>query len=284
MTAALTELLRAHPLPAVDGDKSDRGTAVIVAGEPSCPGAALLAATAALRVGAGKVQILTHPEVVSALGVAMPEALVVPVATDTGTGERAARLVATADTLLVGPGLGATAPEVARALCEDLPSGVPLILDAQALPAAPDLRRHELVLIPNQDEAADLAGGAERVGAAPPEDLATHLAGAFDATVAVRGATTSLTDGDRAWTHHGQAGLGTSGSGDVLAGLVAGLCARGVPPLPALGWAVGIHSTAGRLLARGTPGYGYLARELLTVVPTAIVELAASCGLTDEPA
>jgi NAD(P)H-hydrate repair Nnr-like enzyme with NAD(P)H-hydrate dehydratase domain len=61
MTELLPTLLERNPLPPVGGDKHDRGTAVIVAGTERCPGAAILAATAALRAGAGRVQIITAP-------------------------------------------------------------------------------------------------------------------------------------------------------------------------------------------------------------------------------
>ena len=65
-TVDIAQLLEAHPLPAVAGDKGERGTLVLVAGSPNCPGAAILSATAALRAGVGRVQVVTHPELVTA--------------------------------------------------------------------------------------------------------------------------------------------------------------------------------------------------------------------------
>jgi NAD(P)H-hydrate repair Nnr-like enzyme with NAD(P)H-hydrate dehydratase domain len=78
----------------------------------------------------------------------------------------------------------------------------------------------------------------------------------------------------------GHEGLGTGGSGDVLAGLVVGMMARGVPPVAALGWAVAAHATAGHLAATSlaAPGYGYLARELVDAIPAAITELQRAGG------
>ena len=266
----LSALLAARPLPAIGGDKHERGVAVVVAGDPSCPGAAILSATAALRAGAGKVQVVTHAEIVPAIGTAVPEALVLAGPSDGRPSTSVRELVAAADAVLIGPGLRDVSPEDVAALAGDLTPGTPLVLDAAAVGAAPHLVGHRLVLIPNVTEAAGLAAVESSVG---PERLGPELAGAFGATVAVRGEETVVTDGERCWSSSGHPGLGTAGSGDVLAGLVVGLCARGIDPLVAVGWAVAIHATAGELLAEGGRGYGYLARELLEVLPHAVAAL-----------
>jgi ADP-dependent NAD(P)H-hydrate dehydratase len=266
----LSALLAAHPLPGISGDKHDRGVAVVVAGDPSCPGAAILSATAALRAGAGKVQVVTHAEIVHAIGTAVPEALVLAGPSDGRPSTAVRERVAMADAVLIGPGLLDVGPEDVAALAGDLTPDTPLVLDAAAVGAAQRLAGHRLVLIPNVAEAAELAAVE---GSAGPERLGSELAGAFGAAVAVRGEETVVTDGERCWSSSGHPGLGTAGSGDVLAGLVVGLCARGIDPLGAVGWAVAIHAAAGELLAERGRGYGYLARELLDVVPDAVAAL-----------
>src|ERR671921_2224871 len=77
--AITAEFLRGIPLtqPSEDGDKDQRGRVLVVAGSASVPGAALLAATAALRAGAGKLQIATCQSLALPLGLAVPEALVI---------------------------------------------------------------------------------------------------------------------------------------------------------------------------------------------------------------
>jgi ADP-dependent NAD(P)H-hydrate dehydratase len=276
----MVELLRARPLPSVDGDKHDRGVAVIVAGGPECPGAALLSGTAALRAGVGKVQIVTHPDIVSEIGVAVPEALVVGWNLEAALTERVADLVAGADAVLVGPGLDSAALGAARQLGQHLSPGIPLLLDAQAVAAAADLRAHVLLVLPNQKEASELATtlGLE-AGDEDEEELACDLASALGATVAVRGSESALSDGRLNWVGTGHPGLGTAGSGDVLAGVAAGFAARGASPLSALGWAIATHAAAGRLLGNraSSPGYGYLARELVAAVPNAIASLVSTC-------
>jgi ADP-dependent NAD(P)H-hydrate dehydratase len=266
----LSALLATHPLPAIRGDKHDRGVAVVVAGDPSCPGAAILSATAALRAGAGKVQVVTDAEIVHAIGTAVPEALVLAGPSDGAPSTAVRERVAAADAVLIGPGLQDISAAEVGALAGDLPSGAPLVLDAAAVAAAPHLVGHRLVLVPNVTEAADLAAVDASAG---PERLGPELAHAFGATVAVRGEDTVVTDGEGCWSLSGDPGLGTAGSGDVLAGLVVGLCARGLDPVGAVGWAVAIHAKAGELLAAGGRGYGYLARELLDVVPDAVAAL-----------
>jgi ADP-dependent NAD(P)H-hydrate dehydratase len=134
------------------------------------------------------------------------------------------------------------------------------------------------VLVPNEQEALELLPSAGDPDAADgpvyPDEVAVEVATTYGATVAVRGAETVVTNGRRVWWHSGHPGLGTAGSGDVLAGLVAGFCARGVEPLLAIGWAVAAHATAGTIAAEGTPGYGYLARDVLDAVPRALLDLS----------
>ena len=92
-----------------------------------------------------------------------------------------------------------------------------------------------------------------------------------------------MVDGEGCWTSTGgDAGLGTAGSGDVLVGLAIGLLGRGLPPVAAIGWAVAVHAAAGEQLGRGRPNPGYLARELLDVVPDAIESLTRT-GPFPEP-
>ena len=111
--AITSEFLSRIPLPqpSEDGDKDQRGRVLVIAGSASVPGAALLAATAALRAGAGKLQIATCQSIATHLGLAVPEALVLGLP-ETPAGEidpKAAVLlrerVARCDAVLIGPGM-----------------------------------------------------------------------------------------------------------------------------------------------------------------------------------
>ena len=91
------------------------------------------------------------------------------------------------------------------------------------------------------------------------------------ATVAVRGPETVIAGPGGEWyvDRHGTVGLATSGSGDVAAGLAAGFAARGADPVTAAVWAAAVHGLAGERLG----GPGFLARELLDVVPAVLSEV-----------
>jgi hydroxyethylthiazole kinase-like uncharacterized protein yjeF len=275
--ADLGEALAAHPLPPVDGDKGQRGALVLVAGGALCPGAAVLAATAALRAGAGRLQIACHPSVVAAVGIAVPEALVVGWDVAAPPPATLVDRLPSASAVLLGPGLDDGADGAARVVAEQLPPDVPLLLDARALPAAGDLADRHLVVLPNLDEARELAEALGVAADGEAQALGRAIAEVLGAVVAVRGETT-LVIGERSYAHRGDPGLGASGSGDVLVGFAAGLLARGVGDLAAVAWAVATHGRAGTVLGQGRPLPGYLPRELLDVLPDAVEALRSEAA------
>lgn len=277
-------LLEQWPLPQPSGGgKHERGTVLVVGGAVSTPGAVLLAGLAALRTGAGRLQLATVEPTAVALAIAVPEAMVVglPAGTrgslDPACSEEVCRLAEGASAVLVGPGLlgtDATAELLGR-LLPALPD-VPVVLDAVALSAlgtAPELAeplRGRLVLTPNAGEAAALLDGQERDG----RDAARSIAERYGAAVACHG---GVADADgRVWSDEsGGVGLGTSGSGDVLAGAVAGLLARGADPAQAAVFGQYLHGAAGDRLAARTGKLGFLARELLDELPAVLDRLSS---------
>ena len=269
------------PEPDDDGDKHDRGTVLVVGGARSTPGAVLLAGLAALRVGAGRLSVATVASTSVALGVALPEALVdgLPEAEDgsldPGCAEQVVRSSGRAASVVVGPGLLGKEP-VRRLLERVLPdlSEGNVVLDAVALTAlsgAPELLepvRGRVVLTPNSGEMAALLQGEDVEG----EDAARLVADRYGAVVAVRG-TIASPDG-RVWRDEaGGIGLGTSGSGDVLAGVVGGLLGRGCPPEQAAVWGQYLHAAAGDRLTARVGRLGFLARELLDELAVVLGEL-----------
>jgi ADP-dependent NAD(P)H-hydrate dehydratase len=104
---------------------------------------------------------------------------------------------------------------------------------------------------------------------AAPAELALGAAKQFGAVVVLKGSTSWIATPDGSLYRYdgGNVGLATSGSGDTLAGIVAGLSARGAPPLEAVAWGVYLHGSAGRALARRMGALGFLARELLAEIP-----------------
>lgn len=267
-----------HPLPPIiDGAKESKGRLLIIASCRDVPGAALLAATAAMRAGAGKLRIATVASVAAPLGVAMPEAMVLgmPEDDDGGFAASAVQLLAheaaEVDAVVAGPGVrrnGATGL-LARALLE---SNAALAFDVALLKSLrqPDHERKvPPVLLPDSDELAALLDGSEDAVKRDPLGSGMRAAELYRSVVLVKGSTSHVVtpDGD-AWTYDGGSpGLGVSGSGDVLAGIVGGLLARGAEPLNALLWAVWLHGEAGAALARKIGPIGFLAREIADEVP-----------------
>ena len=281
--AIAPDWLRAHPLPqpAADDDKTGRGTVLVVGGCAEVPGAVLLAGEGALRAGAGRLQIATVRSVAVALGIAVPEALVVGLEETEGgcVAPGAARALiprlAKCTALLVGPGMEeAGAGPFTIALLDGAEPGMAIVLDAAALCGLHGdeaVRRHagRTVATPHAGEMAKLLGIPREAVEADPLDAARRAADRLGAVIAMKGAETWVVapDGRVARSDHGHVGLATSGSGDTLAGIVAGLLARGTDPFVATAWGVWLHAEAGhRMSARRGP-LGFLARELLAEVP-----------------
>ncbi len=130
--------------------------------------------------------------------------------------------------------------------------------------------RGRVILTPNRSEAEDLACSSALD--VPDLEVAHDLAERFGAVAAVHGAIAAADD--RSWVErHGSVGLATSGSGDVLAGLVAGAAARGHDPAQAACWGCHVHATAGDRLADRLGWVGSLARELIDEAPLVLAAL-----------
>lgn len=317
-------LLRDWPLPGGGSGKDDRGSVLVIGGARKTPGAALLAGTAALRAGAGRLTLAVAGSTAVQVAVALPEAGVVGLAETDGGAVRGTGVTTLAEELeqaaavLVGPGLDDM--DEAESLLRELlkmDSGKPagggkgrdgrgrdgrgrdgsgasgdkpaVVLDAYALGCLPELLGElgawagRLILTPNITESGVLLG--RDVGDLH-QDVA-EIAGRYGAVVSCQGvvaAPAGYTTGNpedgggRAngglWEiTTGYGGLGTSGSGDILAGAIAGLRARGTTDAQATCWGTHLHAAAGDRLASRLGSLGYLARELADELPALMMEL-----------
>lgn len=280
-------LLRSWALPRL-GDHSDkeaRGRALIVAGSREMPGAALLGAESALRAGAGKLTLAVPSTIAPGLALAVPEARVISLAETAEGGvdpmalERVQALAPRARALLIGPGLVDDAASCASAAAL-LPAfaGVPVLLDALAMNLVADGGRFEqtVLMTPHAGEMAHLLKIDKQEVLDAPQQVVREAARRWNALVALKGPVTWIAMPDGAlWRHEGgSAGLGTSGSGDTLAGIAVGLLARGAEPVQALVWAVAVHARAGERLERRIGSLGFLAREIPAEVPPLLDALA----------
>ncbi len=272
------------PLPAHpdDGDKEDRGRILVIGGSRELAGAAYLAGVAGLRAGAGKLQIATAQSIAVQLAIAIPEARVVGNAEtqegciDSSAFDAILDFVREAQAVTVGCGLQHGEP--LEALIDALfacGADVPLVLDAAVLgslherSAALKAWTGGAALLPHAREMARLLRCDPETVEVDPLAAARKAAETFGAVALIKGQFSHIVapDGRAFRFEGGGVGLATSGSGDVLAGIVGGLCARGADPLTAVLWGVYLHGEAGRILSRKVGRVGFLARELMDLVP-----------------
>lgn len=247
--------------------KYARGSVIVVAGPVGAGGAARLVARAALRVGAGLATLACHPDAI-AENAARLDAVMLRAVPDASAltlllGDRRISAV------VVGPGLGTDAAARAQ-LNAVLASGVAAVCDADAFTLAagdPAFLRGAAVLTPH-------AGEFERVfGTLPGSRIVRARAAAArsGSVVVLKGPDTVIADpGGRAVVNnHASPALATAGSGDVLAGIIAGLIAQGLSPFDAACAGVWLHGDAGR---RG--GVGLIAEDLPDLLPSVLQALA----------
>jgi hydroxyethylthiazole kinase-like uncharacterized protein yjeF len=287
--AVTPEFLHMHPLPRheQDGEKQARGRVLVIAGSVEVPGAALLAGLGVLRAGAGILQIATCQSAASHLRMAMPEAMVVGCretpagGIDSADAPRLSELASGSDAVLIGPGMMDEAA-VAKLTLELLQSvkTPAFVLDASAFAtlnpsALPGGHAGKIVATPHSGEMAKFLDVAREEVESAPLHAAQRAAAALQAVVAMKGAATHIVSPDgEAWlSQNGSIGLATSGSGDTLAGILAGLLARGSHPALAAIWAVHMHGEAGRRLAKRNGTLGLLAREIPGEIPGIMQEL-----------
>jgi ADP-dependent NAD(P)H-hydrate dehydratase len=288
--AVTPQFLHTHPLPRHEqqGDKQARGRVLVIAGSVEVPGAALLAGLGALRAGAGILQIATCQSAAPHLAMAMPEAMVVGCretpagGIDSANAARLIELGSGCDAMLIGPGMmdEAAVAELTSELLKRLETPV-FVLDASAFATlnvreVPGGHAGKIIATPHSGEMAKfLALPREEVDDAPLR-AARQAAAGLRAVIAMKGASTHVVSPNgEAWLcENGSIGLATSGSGDTLAGILAGLLARGTQPALATIWAVYMHGEAGRRLAKRNGTLGLLAREIPAEIPSIMQELS----------
>ncbi len=292
-------LLGEMPLPSLanGADKEDRGRVLVVAGGRSVPGAAILTGLASLRAGAGKLQLAAIETGAAGLGLAVPEARIISVPAneageiDQSAASDLASAASRSDAVVIGPGM--IEADASGALVGALlaASGKAThVIDAAALEGLRALDAKvrtsaagRMILTPHAGEMAKLLG-------CDKDEVLDDLAGAarraaadFQAVVVMKSQDTFVASPDgRTWRHgDGPIGLGTSGSGDVLAGVIGGLAARGAVPIVAAAWGVWLHGRAGVRVTETLGPLGFLARELLKEIPCALEDARGLSGSYD---
>ncbi|MFD5276621.1 NAD(P)H-hydrate epimerase [Pseudarthrobacter sp. NPDC058362] len=283
------------PSPPRRAHKYSRGVLGIVAGSADYPGAAVLACRGALAAGAGMVRYLGPPAVADLVRQSCPEVVC-------STGSVADNRV---QAWLVGSGMGPGDHEQLKRARDAVASGLPIVADAGALPALPDILAPQVVLTPHAGELAALLTrlaadtGREAVEAGTLAAV-RRAAGLTEATVLLKGATTLVASPfqDFYSQSDGTPWLATAGSGDVLAGVIGALLAQvgsdvgrfrdaGIDPdehwaaIAALGAA--LHGLAGRSASEARSGGPITAGVIADAIPDAWgkVSMLSSVGFPE---
>ncbi|MBA3260065.1 MAG: NAD(P)H-hydrate dehydratase [Gemmatimonadales bacterium] len=256
--------------------KGDRGRVVIVGGDAGMTGAVRMAARAAFAAGSGLVHAVAPPETVAALVLAEPDLQTVAHAFDRAPDDALLSLVAKAEALVIGPGLGRSPGrrELVAALVLAAPAAV---LDADALVAfqgaIPELRRlaegRALVLTPHPGEFRTLFPDLAADRELDPWRAAVAASSACGAVVLLKGVPTVV-----AWPGAppltlaaGNPGLATGGSGDVLSGVVGAALAGGLAPESAAALGAQVLGRAADVAARRTTARGLRPMDVIAAFP-----------------
>ncbi|MDE7455691.1 MAG: NAD(P)H-hydrate dehydratase [Prevotella sp.] len=257
--------------------KGQMGSALLIAGSYGMAGAAVLAAKACLRAGAGKVTVNTPKRNVSILQISVPEAIV-----QTGSEETIFAEAVDTETyqaLGVGSGLGQSEQTAIALITQLRRTQCPIVTDADALNILANHRAwmqqlpKGIILTPHPKEFDRLEGHSadsyERLTKA--RNLAERLQG----HVIVKGHYTAICmpDGHILFNPTGNAGMATAGSGDVLTGIITGLLARGYKQEDACVVGVYLHGLAGDLAANDLGEESLTAGDLIQYLPQAFKRL-----------
>jgi len=255
--------------------KGDNGHVLVVGGDHGFGGAALMAAEAAARAGAGLVSVATRAEHIPAFISRCPELM----AKAADSSDALTPLLAKATTIVIGPGLGQSEWSLSclkTIVAHQADKPVPLVIDADALnlisqgkAELPASRQY--ILTPHPGEASRLLGRSCADVKADRPDACLQLQQKFGGICLLKGARTLIAseENDRVMLEsctHGNPGMGSGGMGDILSGLLGGLLAQKFSLSDSARLGVCIHSLSADLAADNSGERGLLATDLLPYI------------------
>lgn len=275
-------IAKLNPRP-VDAHKGDFGKILIVAGSLGMSGAAALAGKSALRSGAGLVRIATPESILRIVASIDPCYTTISLPEDAGGRISVAAVpkildaVEENDALAFGPGVGTSSD--LRSILENLlaQEALRIVIDADglnnlaALGDWPARTKANLILTPHPGEMRRLWPPLIREPMpSNRQDQATQFAKRTGAIVALKGAGTVVTDGEKVYTNKtGNPGMATAGSGDVLTGMITALIAQGIDNFEAAILAVYTHGKAADIAAETTTQTSLIATDIIEALPKA---------------
>jgi len=252
---------------------------------------------AALKVGAGLVRLAAPSGIMDALESHLLE--VVKVTLPQTTAETISKKACDTllpyldrtDVIVIGPGL-TTNPETAAFVSSFIPHvSAPLIVDADAINIIAQNRkilkniRAPFALTPHPGELSRLIDRSPQEINLERIDLAQELARHYGGVLVLKGAPTVIAsaEGDVYVNPTGNSGLATAGSGDVLVGMMSGLCAQAVPLMTASTAAVFLHGLCAELAMDESNEYSLTAGDLIDFIPASINYILGREFVEDEP-
>ncbi len=262
------------------GHKNTFGTVLICAGSEYMTGAAVMAAGSALRSGAGLVKVFSDEKTLDAIRFNEPCALLEARPDETsGLLRKASALLKNADSALLGPGMPGDYKDMEALTALFIEKSEHLVLDAGAFTDKADVlarfkerlraRSVPAVITPHPGEFARLAGLSKSEVAEKGAEAASSFSAENNAVVVLKGSSTfiAVPDGRIFINEAPNSGLAKGGSGDVLAGLTAGLLAQGMEPYRAACSAVYIHSEAGKAALEDIGARAMLPTDIINYLP-----------------
>jgi ADP-dependent NAD(P)H-hydrate dehydratase len=267
-----------------EGHKGTFGRVLVVGGNEGMIGAPVLAGTAALRMGAGLVQLAVPRSILAACLTITPELIGLGLGKATGK-DQLLEAGEKADAIVIGPGLGRT-PEAEARLTRLVRLDKPMAIDADGLNLLAGMKRWptffkaRAVLTPHPGEMARLGKLMGRREVPADEEgrieIASEAATAFGQVVVLKGERTVVSDGTRVYVNAtGDSTLSKAGTGDVLSGVLGTLLAQAVERFDAACLAVHIHGRAGEIAGAKVGMRCALAREVVDAIPGAVAGMEA---------
>lgn len=255
-----------------NSNKGTFGKILNISGSEYMTGAGFLSSISALKVGAGYVELASCERVLDVVATLAPEVVLAPIS-------KIPELLSSATTLLVGCGLSTS--DAAKRIVENvLPAKIPTVVDADGLnilAEKPEILRsaqNDLILTPHPKEASRLLGCELEDILENMEDSAQKICKKYDCITVLKSHRTIVTDGERIYHNTtGNSALAKAGSGDVLAGIIAGFLAQKMSAFDASCLGVYVHGLAGDFAKNDLTAYGVLASDTVRYIPNALKKL-----------
>jgi len=272
------------PETAIDANKADMGRVFVIAGSPGMTGAAALVCGGALRCGAGLITLAVPKDLNNIMEVKLTEAMTLPLDCNGRiTLEEIQKVmpkIKASNCVVIGPGLGKNS-EVSAIIEALIKNNIPLIIDADGINALVSnidiLKGHSqpVILTPHPGEFARLCECDIKKVQENRLEMAKSFAMEYNVILVLKGAGTVIAapDGTCYINPTGNPGMAVGGSGDVLAGVIGALLARGMSAEDSSVAGVYIHGLAGDIAKENSGEDGLIPSDIIDCIPNAILRI-----------